>query len=81
MVSDQCPFFWTYDDARILENTRLHSLRAIFDFFLRWVRKETIIKRMDPKELSEFLNEESVLESEDDAGEEISGINSHALRP
>lgn len=42
MVSDQCPFFWTYDDARILGNTRFHSLRAISDFLLLWVHKEIL---------------------------------------
>jgi hypothetical protein len=31
---------------------------------------EKLIKRMDPKELSELLNEESPLESEDDVGDE-----------
>ncbi len=36
---------------------------------------EKLIKRMDPKELSELLNEESASEPEDDVGEEIAGIN------
>ena len=31
---------------------------------------EKLIKRMDPKELSELLNEEFLLESEDDVGDE-----------
>jgi hypothetical protein len=31
---------------------------------------EKLIKRMDPQELSELLNEESLLESEDHAGDE-----------
>lgn len=36
---------------------------------------EKLIKRMDPKELSDLLNEESASEPENDVGEEIAEIN------
>jgi hypothetical protein len=40
---------------------------------------EKLIKRMDPQELSELLNEEPPLESEDDLGDEKRKTNGQSL--